>query len=82
MPATITDPRVRFAILKRCERQARNEAREAVRAALLSGSATLRELMERTGLERWQCGRAVDELKVNGTVTEEPEGVFGLDRQQ
>jgi len=74
-----TDPRVVYAIQRRCEKEARRKNRAAVLQALeRAGAANLAELMELTGLSRTECGLAVDQLKVAYLILEEPDGVFGL----
>jgi len=75
--SAIHDPRVQYAIRMRCERRARQRQREAVVAALeQEGAATLAELVEITGIGARECGRALDELRVQGRAVAEQGGLF------
>ena len=73
---SIHDPKVLFAMRKRFERQAERRNYRAVKAALeREGQAALAELMELTGLDRTDCGRALDRLVI-GRLAEVADGLY------
>lgn len=77
MAGVMTDPRVRFAIARACEKRARRDRRRQVEEALRSvGGASLRDLVDLTGLEARECGEALDALRIDGRVQVDDDRVF------
>lgn len=74
-----TDPRVVAAIRRSYEKRMRKRNRKTVLLALeRAGLGTLAELMELTGLDKSECGQALDELEVRGWIVRaESEAVTG-----
>jgi predicted Rossmann fold nucleotide-binding protein DprA/Smf involved in DNA uptake len=74
--AAITDPRVQFAIRRSIQKriQRRNE-RQVLETLALYGPARVRDLVDLTGLEASECGKALDRLRILGRVEQE-DGYF------
>lgn len=58
----------KFAILKRCRKEHERRNRETVYAALEAGRATVAELVEACELPRDEVGKALDQLRIAGSV--------------